>query len=1040
MFVYVLVLNAISGAASMTVVGKRPVGSVHRFKVTAPEVYVNVPPQLHRVATPTAAALQDRLHGVRIPKHRQKHRYYVKRARPVVYPVVVTQRQRPPPPPQRPLASNELSEAKEDNDHEASFPPESGESFPSFGRDSPYLQSIRKPTPETALVQPSEHHEQEPTFTPVQMYLQIRQTNQVKHVPQSEAVKDATTLEEVVNAPRLKELLRTTRVREVYSEEGYEDAGYDHGGHIRHAEHDEGYAAKDEGLFKLKGKVEEEDYTVPEETKKKQKVSQEAVPQESKLEPKISRSEVTGVEYATLPAKYKGEHKYSSKIRRPEITTESFWAVPTVFETIPTSTSPMGYDVITFPTDTDRTTSRSKYIKIISTSEEPGKTQKTNSTGKDLKKRNKGFKYSRLHAKYPKRDRFRLAKLATTTDNPEENDDGRIILPTIGYINSLTTAHFGKEKTPHVGSNNLLTKPLNLSQALSYMRANKQKRERRKLGDPAPETSFESRRIKNRSKREVEVNEEDIPDDGEEIHEQKNEEIEEEERLRSESEEEEHEKELREELDREEEEIIGATLGRYGPKVLSEESREQLNPENSGKEVIYVTTTVKPVDTSKYPFYFSRQVNEDSPLRYATNPKNFPKKVGPGMVFYESREKLIQCPEMRPDLDDIPRKNSTLETEGDRQRLAGLGDKIMCLRSKYFDEDPLDNPLFKETEIDYVGRIKKGKDIVRDGRKASLIPKNLRYHSSYQYRPNGTLHIMVQGSELTANATERVIPVTENVDESPLQEYTRISGLTPPPIRRNHVRPTRSKMVVPHNCLHVIGKMAGLNGHKNLIIDCNDAMLIQEMRNDVRYLKIIPKIPEVSKRKVTSSDWVPITAYPTRFGRRADSKDADLYLITDLKEDEGVRRGEVVEDLSKRRKRATEETEKNLPLKLSLKEFFLLLQSNNQRNNFAPKPFQLPASTAAPKTFLQPKQTQKSFPKLFHHATLAPKSFQPVTSAPKSEESQEDDVVRIGGQYIKGIDGREMVYIKYDGVGRWVITQHRPKYSKKYKKYKKGKF
>lgn len=820
----------------------------------------------------------------------------------------------------------------------------------------------------------------------------------------------------------------------MYTEEGYEDAGYDHGGHIREAEHDEGYSAKDKGLFKLKGKVEEEDYTLPDETKmkrkkekKKKKTTHEEIPQESKMEPKISRSEVANVEYATLPAKYKGGHKYSSKIRRPEMTTESFWAVPTVFEAAPTSTSPMSYDVITFPTETIGATPRSKYIKIITTSEEPGRIQKTNTTGKEVKKRNKGFKYSRLHAKYPKRDRFRLAKLASSTDRSVENDDGRIILPTIGYINSLTTAHFAKDMSPQVGNNNLLTTPLNLTQALSYMRANKQKRERRKLHDVSPEMFFEPQKVKSRGKREAEAYDELTPDDGEEEHDFRTKEIEDEERLRAETKEEEYEKELREELDRQEEEIVGATLGRYGPKVAPEESYEQPKSENTEKDGKYVvtTTTTKPVDPSKYPFYFSKEINQDSPLRYATNPKDFPKKIGPGMVFYESREKLIQCPEVRPDLDDIPRRNATPETEGDRKRLAGLGDKILCLRSKYFDEDPLDNPLFKETEIDYVGRIKKPEESARDGRKADQTPKNLRFHSNYQYRPNGTLRIMVQGSE-KADTTERVIPVTENVDESPPQEFTRISGLTPPPpVQRNHARPTRSKVVVPHNCLHVIGKMAGLNSHKNLIIDCNDAMLIQEKRNDVRYLKIVPKI--IPRRRVTSSDWVPMVAYPTRFGRRKDSNQADLYLITELKEEEGVRRGEVVEDVPKRRKRAAEETEKNLPLKLSLKEFFLLLQNNNQKNPFAPKPFQLPKSTAVPKPFQSPKKT-------------LPKLFQLATAAPKPEESQEDEVVRIGGQYIKGTDGRELLYINFGGVGKWVVSQSRPKHSRKYKKYNKGKF
>lgn len=179
MLVYVLVLNAISGAASMTMVGKRPAGSVRRLKVTAPDVYVNVPPLPHRATTPSAV-MQDRLHTLRVPNQRQKHRYYVKKVRPLVYPVVVAQRQRPslPPPPQRvpqrAIASTEESETMKDNDHEASFPPENGESFPSFGRDSPFLQKLRKPTPAIAP-------EQSSGKSPIDRYQQLPDNNTHQH-------------------------------------------------------------------------------------------------------------------------------------------------------------------------------------------------------------------------------------------------------------------------------------------------------------------------------------------------------------------------------------------------------------------------------------------------------------------------------------------------------------------------------------------------------------------------------------------------------------------------------------------------------------------------------------------------------------------------------------------------------------------------------------------------------------------------------------------------------------------------------------------
>lgn len=52
-------------------------------------------------------------------------------------------------------------------------------------------------------------------FTPVQTYLQVRKTNDVKHVPRSEAYKDAETDDELANAERLREVVRTKKLQEV---------------------------------------------------------------------------------------------------------------------------------------------------------------------------------------------------------------------------------------------------------------------------------------------------------------------------------------------------------------------------------------------------------------------------------------------------------------------------------------------------------------------------------------------------------------------------------------------------------------------------------------------------------------------------------------------------------------------------------------------------------------------------------------------------------------------------------------------------------
>lgn len=121
---------------------------------------------------------------------------------------------------------------------------------------------------------------------------------------------------------------------------------------------------------------------------------------------------------------------------------------------------------------------------------------------------------------------------------------------------------------------------------------------------------------------------------------------------------------------------------------------------------------------SKYPYYFKniRSLSKDSPLRYAENLKLIPKKSKGGTEFYDSRASL-KCPEIDDVPDPIPAKlrsgenpdnddedNSSkgeenFDTTKKQPRLKGLGDKIDCFKAKYFGENPLDSPFFKEDLI-----------------------------------------------------------------------------------------------------------------------------------------------------------------------------------------------------------------------------------------------------------------------------------------------------------------------------------------------------
>ncbi len=137
--------------------------------------------------------------------------------------------------------------------------------------------------------------------------------------------------------------------------------------------------------------------------------------------------------------------------------------------------------------------------------------------------------------------------------------------------------------------------------------------------------------------------------------------------------------------------------------------RELPDENDNEKEPVNVflggTTTEIVVNVKKYPFYKTVPpdgISKYSVLRYVSNPSEIPKKRNSHMAFYESRDK-IQCSEPQPPSNVIPNRENG-EWSYDRQ-LKGprvtLGDKIACLKIKFFGSDPLDNPFFKEESIGF---------------------------------------------------------------------------------------------------------------------------------------------------------------------------------------------------------------------------------------------------------------------------------------------------------------------------------------------------
>lgn len=81
-------------------------------------------------------------------------------------------------------------------------------------------------------------------FVPIKSYAQVRKTETTKHLPKSAALEDAASYDDIVNAHRLREAVKSTRAQTVYSEEGYEDAAYDHAGEQKHASDHEAHGGR----------------------------------------------------------------------------------------------------------------------------------------------------------------------------------------------------------------------------------------------------------------------------------------------------------------------------------------------------------------------------------------------------------------------------------------------------------------------------------------------------------------------------------------------------------------------------------------------------------------------------------------------------------------------------------------------------------------------------------------------------------------------------------------------------------------------------
>ena len=144
------------------------------------------------------------------------------------------------------------------------------------------------------------------------------------------------------------------------------------------------------------------------------------------------------------------------------------------------------------------------------------------------------------------------------------------------------------------------------------------------------------------------------------------------------------------------------------------------------------STTNPTFDSGKYPFYENDTISNSMTLKYIVNPERVPRKTFGGMEFYQSRN-YLKCDEINPNLENVvPKEEEPVANRGLKEnlpRLQGLGDKLDCFKAKYFDLNPLDNPLFLESQVEQPSLPVELKTIQFTSRILELPPTNDNYVS-----------------------------------------------------------------------------------------------------------------------------------------------------------------------------------------------------------------------------------------------------------------------------------------------------------------------
>ncbi|XP_049826765.1 uncharacterized protein LOC126266565 [Aethina tumida] len=216
---------------------------------------------------------------------------------------------------------------------------------------------------------------------------------------------------------------------------------------------------------------------------------------------------------------------------------------------------------------------------------------------------------------------------------------------------------------------------------------------------------------------------------------------------------------------------------------------EKLKTSNSTKRrKRYVDDEV----TEKYPYYNDKNVNKDSPLRYAENLENIPLKSQDDMAFYNQATKRIKCQENLP-IEDVKDQNKTVgnytvEIPNEvAKNGSDLGNQIDCFKNKYFGDNPLDSPFFNEPTVEPISEdffkelrfeqisITTEESVHQDDRldESSIVHKNSTEASINNLNFNILTDIIGQIKDKTQNETQlETIDAAESTIETEAVDYS----------------------------------------------------------------------------------------------------------------------------------------------------------------------------------------------------------------------------------------------------------------------------